>query len=96
MNRDQVLCTLKEHKPTLEKRFGVTRLALFGSFARDQATDNSDVDILVRFSSPPDWRTYFGAQFYLEDLLGRTVDLATDGEIRHEIRPYVDREAIYV
>ena len=96
MNRDQVLRTLKEHKPTLEKRFGVTRLALFGSFARDQATDKSDVDILVRFSNPPDWRTYFGAQFYLEDLMGRTVDLATDGEIRHEIRPYVDSEAIYV
>ena len=96
MNRDQVLRTLKNHKPTLERRFGVTRLALFGSFARDQATYNSDVDILVRFSSPPDWRTYFGTQFYLEDLLGRTVDLATDGEIRHEIRPYVDSEAIYV
>ena len=96
MNRDEVLRTLKEHKPALERRFGVTRLALFGSFARDQATDNSDVDVLVRFSSQPDWRTYFGAQFYLEDLLGRTVDLATDGEIRLEIRPYVDREAIYV
>ena len=96
MNREHVLSTLKEHKPTLERRFGVTRLALFGSFARDTATEKSDVDILVRFSSPPDWRAYFGAQFYLEDLLGRSVDLATDGEIRHEIRPYVDREAIYV
>ena len=96
MNRYQVLHTLKEHKPTLERRFGVTRLALFGSFARDQATEKSDVDILVRFSSPPDWRTYFGTQFYLEDLLGRTVDLATDSEIRYEIRPYVDSEAIYV
>ncbi len=96
MNKEQVLHTLKEHKPTLERRFGVTRLALFGSFARDQASDKSDVDILVRFSSPPDWRTYFGAQFYLEDLLGRMVDLATDSEIRHEIRPYVESEAIYV
>ena len=38
MNRDQVLRTLKKHKPALERRFGVTRLALFGSFARDQAT----------------------------------------------------------
>ena len=96
MNRDQVLRTLKEHKPTLERRFGVTRLALFGSFAQAQATDSSNVGILVQFSSPPNWRTYYGAQFYLEDLLGRTVDLATDREIRHEFRPYVDSEVIHV
>ena len=96
MNREQVLNTLKERKPTLESRFGVTRLAPFGSFARDQATDSSDGDILVRFSSPPDWQTYYGAQFYLEDLLGWSVDLATDREIRHEFLPYVDSEVIHV
>ena len=72
------------------------RLALFGSFARDQASDGSDVDILVKFGSPPDWRRYFGAQFYLEDLLGRPVDMAADGEIRAEIRPYMERDAINV
>ena len=44
MNREQVLNTLRTHKPVLAERFGVTDLALFGSFARDQATDESDVD----------------------------------------------------
>ncbi len=44
MNRDEVLNMLRAHKPTLAARFGVTELALFGSFARDQATDRSDVD----------------------------------------------------
>ena len=53
MNREQVLNTLRTHKPVLAERFGVTDLALFGSFARDQATDESDVDILVRFKRPP-------------------------------------------
>ncbi len=96
MNRDEVLNALRAHKPTLAERFGVTRLALYGSFARDQATPDSDVDVLVEFDTPPDWRRYFGAQFYLEDLLGRTVDLATDGEVRAEIRPYVERDSIYV
>ena len=52
MNRDEVLSTLRVHKSALAERFGVTGLALFGSFARDQATEGSDVDILVRFDGP--------------------------------------------
>ena len=96
MNRAEVLDLLRTHKPTLEQRFGVTKLALYGSLARDQATDTSDVDVLVEFDTPPDWRRYFGAQFYLEDLLGRPVDLAMKAEIRVEIQPFVERDAIDV
>ena len=96
MNRAEVLDMLRTHKPTLEQRFGVTKLALYGSFARDQASASSDVDVLVEFKTPPGWRQYFGAQFYLEDLLGRKVDLATGEEIRIEIRPYVERDTINV
>ena len=95
MNRDQVLELLRASKATLEERFGISGVALFGSFARDQAAAESDVDVLVRFDAPPDWR-YFGAQEYLEDLLGRPVDLATDTEVRAEIRGYVQRDAIDV
>ena len=96
MNRDEVLNVLRAHKPILSQRFGVTELALFGSSARDQATDTSDVDILVQFDAPLNWQRYFGAQGYLEDLLGRPVDLATDQDLRVEIRPYVEREVIDV
>ena len=96
MNRDEVLNVLRAHKATLAQRFGVTELALFGSFARDQATDESDVDILVRFDKPATSDTFFGTQFYLEDLLGRSVDLATNQGLRVEIRPYVEREIINV
>ena len=92
MNKDDILHLLRQHSPVLAERFGVTRLALYGSFARDQATENSDVDILARFEPRPDWRRYFGVQFYLEDLLGRHVDLAMDGELRSEILPYVERD----
>ena len=96
MNRDEVLDMLRTHKPTLVERFGVNELALFGSFARDQATDGSDVDILVRFDGPATSRSYFGVQFYIEDLLGRRVDLVTDKALRSELRPYVEREALNV
>lgn len=96
MSRAEVLDTLRAHRPILAERFGVTELAVFGSFARDQATDESDIDILVRFDGPPDWRTYFGAQHYLEDLLQRPVELATREDVRAEIRPHVEREAVDV
>ena len=96
MNRTEILNKLKAHKQTLAERFGVTGLALFGSYVRDQATDGSDVDILVSFSDPATSRAYFGVQFYIEDLLGLPVDLVTDRALRPEIRPHVEREAVHV
>ena len=96
MNRDDVLNVLRAHKPILSQRFGVVELALFGSFARDQAKDTSDIDILVRFDGPATSKAYFGTQFYLEDLLGHPVDLVTNKALRAELRPYVEREAVDV
>ncbi|MCY3702242.1 MAG: nucleotidyltransferase family protein [Rhodospirillales bacterium] len=96
MSRDEVLALLRAHKAPLAQRFGVAGLVLFGSFARDRAGDHSDVDLLVRFDGRATSNRYFGTQFYIEDLLGRPVDLVTDGAMRQELRPYVEREAIGV
>ena len=96
MNRDDILALLRAHKPVLDRRFGTVDLALFGSFARDRATAGSDIDILVLFDGPATSKRYFGAQFYIEDLLGRPVDPETDSALRRELRPYVEREAIHV
>lgn len=96
MNRNQVLDLIRTHKATLVERFGVTNIALYGSFARDQATEESDVDVLIAFDGPATSKAYFGVQFYLEDLLGREVDLATDKALRAEIRPYIERDVINV
>ena len=96
MNRLQVIQLLTEHKGVLQSRFGVIRMALFGSTARDTARDDSDIDVLVAFDGPATSPRYFGVQFYLEDLLGRPVDLITEKALRAELRPYVEREAVYV
>ena len=77
MNRTLVLEQLAQSKPTLVARFGVVDIALFGSTARDTARHNSDIDILVSFDGPATSERYFGVQFFLEDLLGRPVDLLT-------------------
>lgn len=96
LNRDDVLGLLRQHKPILKERFGVSEISLFGSFARDQATADSDIDLVVKFGVKPTFRSYFGAQIYLEDVFGRKVDMARRHELRKEILPYVDRDLVNV
>lgn len=96
MDRQRALELLKRSKPELQTRFGLTRLALFGSTARDTANGESDVDILVAFDGPATSKRYFGVQFYLEDLLGCAVDLVTEKALRRELRPYIAQDQISV
>ncbi|WP_275285895.1 nucleotidyltransferase family protein [Halomonas elongata] len=96
MNRIRVLQLLREHMSALASEYGVRSLALFGSMSRDEARDDSDIDILVSFDGPATSARYFGVQFYLEDLLGHPVDLVTDKALRPELRPYIEREALRV
>ncbi len=96
MNRSEVLEMLLQSKPVLVTRYGVTRLALFGSTARDAARSDSDIDILVAFDGPATSERYFGVQFYLEDRLGQAVDLVTEKALRPELRPYIEKEAVHV
>ncbi|MEY4883884.1 MAG: hypothetical protein RIS34_1738 [Pseudomonadota bacterium] len=96
MNRQTTLQLLGTHKPYLASQFGVVKLALFGSAARESATAKSDVDVLVGFDGPATSTRYFGVQFYLEDLLGCPVDLVTDKALRAQLRPYIEQEAVHV
>jgi predicted nucleotidyltransferase len=96
LDRTQVLELLARSKTELAARYGVSRLALFGSVARGSARADSDVDILVSFDGPATSARYFGVQFYLEDLLGKPVDLVTEKALRPELRPFVEREAVHV
>jgi hypothetical protein len=96
MNRQQAIDILAKLKPELVKRFGVTRLALFGSTVRNEAGANSDIDIIVAFDGPATSKKYFGVQFLLEDHLGCPVDLVTEKAMRAELRPFIEREAVNV
>ncbi|MFH0821544.1 MAG: nucleotidyltransferase family protein [Pseudomonadota bacterium] len=96
MTRRRALDLLTRSKPELQARFGITRLALFGSTARDTAESGSDVDVLVAFNGPATSKRFFGVQFYLEDLLGCRVDLVTEKALRPELRFYIEQERVYV
>jgi len=96
MNRQEVLQVLSRAKPELARRFGVARLALFGSMARDESRPGSDVDVVVAFDGLANSERYFGVQFYLEDALGCPVDLVTDKALRPELRPSIEKETVDV
>ena len=75
---------------------GVSRLSLFGSVVRDDFGPDSDVDVLVEFDGPATFRRYIDLRFFLEDRLGRRVDLVTQRSLRDELRSTVEQEAIRV
>jgi len=84
LTRDDVLGRLSEHRAEL-RDLGAVRLGLFGSFARNDARSDSDVDLLVEL----DRRTfdrYMDLKLYLEDLLGRRVDLVLSDRIKPALR----------
>jgi predicted nucleotidyltransferase len=81
--------------PTLQS-YGVKKAALFGSYARNEATKNSDIDILI---DPPDNMSYF--KFFdlhedLEKLIQKKVDLLTYRSLNPHIKPYIERDQIVI
>ncbi len=95
MGRDEILEMLRRHATEISA-FGVSRLAVFGSFARGEERPDSDVDILVEFSVPVGLFEFVRVQRYLARLLGRNVDLATPDALREEMRETILQEATYV
>ena len=96
LSSSETLALLRAHKPVLAERFGVVDLALFGSAVRDEAGPDSDIDILVSFDHVVGWKDLFGTEQYIENLLGRRIDLVMEGAVRAELRPYVEAEAVHV
>jgi predicted nucleotidyltransferase len=96
MSRKTVLSKLKRNIRVVRRRFAVKGLAVFGSVARNEAKRKSDVDVLVEFKGKATFDLFMDLKFYLEDILGTSVDLVTDKAIRPEIRKAIEREKINV
>ena len=96
MDKQTVLTRLKEDFLQIQRRFLVKRLSVFGSVARGQGDDSSDVDVLVSFEQKASFDLFMDLKFYLEDLLGTGVDLVTDKAIRPQVRRAIEGELIDV
>ena len=95
-SREEVLAALRELKPRLQQEFGIASLKLFGSFARDEAQLTSDIDLIVEYHTEPTSWGNFGEGPFLEDTLGRSVDIAVGKNLRDHVRPNAERDAIDV
>jgi len=88
--------TLRRHRKDLKNRFGVEHISIFGSFVREEQTENSDVDILVSFKKTPTLLELIKLKEYLENLISLKVDLITEKGISPYVRPYIEREKVTV
>ena len=95
LKRQVILTILKDRLDTI-RSFGVQSLALFGSVARDEATETSDLDFLVEFEGAATFDRYMDLKFFLEDLFGKPVDLVTKRSLKPQIAESVLGEAINV
>ena len=95
MTRAEALAILAEHRQELAA-FGLRRLALFGSVARDEAGPESDVDVLVDFEGEPTFKRYARLYDRLEELLPCPVDLVTEASLRPVLREFVEKDAYNV
>lgn len=92
-----ILKKLTVAAPAIRTQFGVTKIGIFGSFARGEQTNKSDVDVLVDFAQGyATLRNFVGLADYLEALFRRKVDLLTESSLSNLIRPYIEQDVIWI
>ena len=92
---DQILQILKEKKPDLQKRYPISELGVFGSYARGDNNEHSDIDILVDFNDRIGIR-FISLAHELEDTFKTKIDLVSRRGIKPNYLPYVEKNLIHV
>jgi predicted nucleotidyltransferase len=95
MNQE-IISKLQIEKKNLFDKYKVTRLGVFGSFARGEETPDSDLDILVEFSEIPGMIEFLKTEEYLETILNRKIDLVRENAIRPELKSVIMSEVIMI
>ncbi len=93
MTRQVILDRLKAETPALRLAYGLKALAVFGSVARGDDHERSDLDILVTFEERATFDRFMGLKLHLDNAFGRSVDLVTPNSLRPEMRAEIEKEA---
>lgn len=93
-SRDGLLQTIASLHQELGERYSVTRIGVFGSWARGDAEQDSDIDVLVELAEPT-FDHYMDLKFRLEEVLGRPVDLVMADTVKPRLKPIIEKEVIY-
>lgn len=85
---------LKSDKDFMESRYSVDKFLLFGSYAKDKQTAESDIDLLVSFKKPIDMFDFIDLQDYLANLFNKKIDLGTENGLKSFVKDAILKEAI--
>ena len=96
MDKSLVLNLLRTQIEVTRRRFGAKHISVFGSAARDELNEASDIDVLVEFDGLPTFDNYMELKFFLQDLFKRRVDLVTRDSIKPRMRQIIERDLIRV
>jgi hypothetical protein len=95
MTKVDILDFLSSHKEELAHKYGVTKIGLFGSYARDEQREDSDIDIAVEIESTNKFRSFFNLKYFLEENLHKKIDLGIEGALKPIAKKYIEREILY-
>lgn len=88
---------LKRHESTIKEKFHVRKIGVFGSFARGEEKEGSDIDVLIELEDRYEtFDNFMDLKFFLEDLFKREVDLVTVEVLRPQLKDDIMREVVYV
>ncbi len=96
MTKATILDFLRIHKNEMNRKFGLVKIGLFGSYVRGEQSEDSDIDLAVEIESDNKFRSFFGLKAYLEDGLNKKIDLGIESSIKPFVRKYIDNEIEYV
>ncbi len=97
MTQNEIVDFLATHKAELRQAYGVQEIVLFGSYARQTALEDSDIDIAVELNDDKKTLTnFFGLKRYLEDQLGKRIDLGIKGTMKPIVSKAAQKDMIYV
>ena len=95
-NVEELIRVIREHLPDLRERYGVESLGIFGSYARGEQREDSDLDVLVEFFRTPDLFEFVALKHELSDILGINVDLVMKDALKPRIGKRILQEVIQV
>jgi predicted nucleotidyltransferase len=98
LNKNDILQFLVNNKEYLNKQFHIVKIGLFGSFARDEAVENSDIDILIELeeNTPDIFELKRNLRMYIKDNLKRDVHICREKYLKSFIKEYIKKETVYV
>ncbi len=94
ISKDNIFSLLNKRLVEIKDRFSVSKIGLFGSFARSEETVSSDIDVLVEFEHAT-FDNYMDLKFFLEDLFQQKVDLVLADSLKPRLKPYIEKEVVY-